>query len=245
MEENKSSNFSISIQDLLSILLKRIWLIIICTIIFAGMAFAYSRFYVVPLYRSQVMFLVDPISASDYSNYSEAQQLDMEFRSSTYAKQLTNTYLQILQTNSFRNKLIQEYEEKYEKRLNGSWSFNIITDTELFMIRVVSTSPLDAYEIAQTIEKVAPEIIADLMGAEKIRVADNAAESRAPINNNMRRNVFLAAVAGAVLAYGIGFLIFLLDIRVKDEEDLRKSYDIPILGGIIDFDLQINIENKK
>jgi Capsular polysaccharide biosynthesis protein len=236
MEENKNIFISITIQDLLSIFIKRIWLIVVCAVLLAGIAYVYSEYYVVPLYRSDVMFLIDPIYNSDYDDYSDAQQLTLEYQSSAYARQLANTYLQILRTNSFRYRLIQEYEEKYGNRLNGAWSLSPVEDTELFMIRVTSTSSKDAFDIAQMIEKVAPEMIEELMGSQKIRVADNATESRVPINGGARRNVILGGMAGAVLAYGIGFLIFILDTRIKDEEDLKKRYDIPILGGIMDFD---------
>ena len=245
MEDNKTNNLSISIPDLLAILIKWLWLVIICTVSFSIIAFVYSKYYVVPLYQSQVMFLIDPINKANYSDYSDSQQLDIEYRSSVYARQLTNTYLQMLQTNSFKTRLIEEYEKKYDKRLNGSWTINVVSDTELFMIRVVSDSSTDAYEIAKMIEKVVPDTISDLMGSEKIRIADNAAESDLPINYHVKRNVLICAVAGAMLAYGIGFLDFIFDMRVKDEEDLKKRYNIPILGGVIDFDSSNRIEKKK
>jgi len=243
MEENKS-NIEISIRDLLIILIRRLWLIILLMILGAGAAYAYSEYYVVPVYRSDVMFLIDPSYKSNYSDYTDAQLLTLNAQSSIYAKQMMNTYLQILRTTSFREKLIEEYEAVYNKKVNGSWMIYEIAETELFTIRVTSTSSKDAHEIAQTIETVAPEVIAELMGAERIRVADNAQEIPNSINNNTRRNMFLGAFGGAVLAYGLGLLIFLFDTRVKSEEDLRNRYNIPILGGIVDFE-SIKKENKK
>ena len=243
MVENKSG-IEISIHDLLIVLVRRLWLIILLMVIAAGAAYAYSEYYVVPVYRSDVMFLVDPAYKSNYSDYTDAQLLTLSAQSSMYAKQITNTYLQILRTNSFREKLVEEYTAKHNKKINGTWSIYEIADTELFTIRVTSTSSKDAHEIAQTVETVAPEVIAELMGAERIRVADKAQEVPFSINNNTRRNMALGAFCGAVLAYGVGLLLFLFDTRVKSEDDLRNRYNIPILGGIVDFE-SVKKDNKK
>lgn len=243
MGENKTG-MEITLQDLFSILIKRLWLIILCMIVCAGVGYAYSKYYVIPLYRSEVMFLVDPIYNSNYDDYTDAQRLSLEYQSSLNAKQLFNTYVQILQTSRFKNNLLKQYDQKYNKPFNGSVTVVEIADTQLFKIRVTSTSIEDAYDIANLIETVAPGTIEEVMGAEKIRVTDEAVKSTSSINNNITRTTMLGAVLGAVAAYCIGFLIFLLDVRIKNEEDLKKRYNVPVLGSIVDFNTTYKINKK-
>lgn len=227
----------INITDLLKIFINKFWIIVIVMIISASVAYIYSEYYVVPIYRSEVMFFIDPFYYSDYNDqqYSDYSKMQLQSYSISIAKQLASTYMQILQTRNFRERLNEEYRNLYKKTINGSFSVMSMDDTDLFKIIVVSTSATDAYNIAQIVEKTAPEHITEITGAEKIRVTDGAAKPINPINNNTRRNVMLGAIVGAGFVYGISFLLYIFDTKVKDEEDLRNHYDVPILGGVIDF----------
>lgn len=52
---------------------------------------------------------------------------------------------------------------------------------------------------------------------------------------NLSRNVTLAAAIGAVLPYVVFLVITLLDSRIKEEEDLKNSFEQPLLGQIPHF----------
>lgn len=52
---------------------------------------------------------------------------------------------------------------------------------------------------------------------------------------SLSRNVLLAAVIGAVLPYIVFLIIALLDSRIKEEEDLKDSFEQPLLGQIPHF----------
>lgn len=231
-EEN--GGIEISLQDLFLIFFKRLWIILLSMILCGTVTYLYNKNYIIPLYRSEVIFYVVPVSSID-PEYSDYAKLQLEYQSMVYAKQVINTYLQIFKTNTFKAKLIEDYTKNYEKPMNGTISVSEITDTELFKISIISTSTEDAYEIATQIEKTAPETIVQTIGNDTLRVVDKPVKSIAPINNNTLRNTFLGIILGAVLSYGMAFLIFIFDRRVKSEEDLKNNYDIPILGGIIDF----------
>ena len=239
MEENSIGTskieIEISLKDLFSIFVKRLWIIIICAILCGIIAYIYNKNHVVPIYRSEVMFCIAPVGQLD-SEYNEYAKLQMEYQSMLYAKQIINTYVQIFQTNTFKTKLAEDYYENYGKRINGSVSAYEIVDTELFKISVISTSKDDAYEAAKQVETTAPETIVEIKDSDSIRMVDKALKPEFPINNNTNRNTFVGIIFGALLAYGISLLIFIFDRRIRGEEDLKNHYDIPILGGIVDFD---------
>jgi len=239
MEENSvetnKTEIEISLKDLFSIFVKRLWIIIVCAILCGVGTYTYNKNSVIPIYRSEIMFCIIPVGqlGSDYTEYAKLQ---LEYQSTLYARQIINTYIQIFKTNTFKAKLAEDYYENYGKRINGSVSAIEIAETELFKISVVSTSKDDAYEIAKQVETTAPEIIMEIKDTDSIRIVDKALKPEFPINNNTNRNTLLGIMFGALLAYGISFLVFVFDRRIKGEEDLKTRYNLPILGGIVDFD---------
>ena len=52
---------------------------------------------------------------------------------------------------------------------------------------------------------------------------------------SLSRNVLLATVIGAILPYIVFLVITLLDSRIKEEEDLKDSFEQPLLGQIPHF----------
>ena len=240
MEENRietnKTEIEISLQDLFSIFIKNLWIMILCAGLCGTAVFIYNRNYVVPIYRAEVMFYIVPINTNALdSEYSEAAILQLEAQGLSYAKQIKNTYLQMLQTNTFNLKLSNDYLGNYGKDINGTISAIAIADSQLFKMQVTSSSKKDAYEIAQQIEITAPEAILEIVGNDSIRIADKAVEPKSPINDNTMRNTLIGVVFGAVAIYGIAFLVFIFDRRIKGEDDLKNHYNIPILGGIVDF----------
>ena len=239
MEENRSEinkvEIEISLKDLFSIFIKNLWIMILCAILCGTVVYIYNKKYIVPIYRSEVTFYIVPVGTLN-SEYSESARLQMEYQSLLYAKQVMNTYLEIFRSRTFISKLAEDYAENYGKRMNGSISAMEVADTELFKLRVSSTSKEDAYEIAKQLEKTAPEMIMEVTTNDRIRIVDRAIQSEFPVNNNTNRNTLIGLMFGAVAVYGVAFLIYIFDRRVKSEEDLKNHYDIPILGGIVDFD---------
>jgi len=60
-----------------------------------------------------------------------------------------------------------------------------------------------------------------------------AQEPRVPISPNIPQNVLFAAIAGAVLAAGVAFLLEYLDDTIKDADDVQRVMGIAMLGAIM------------
>ena len=239
MEENRTENdkieIEISVKELFAIFIKNLWIIVICAILCGTAVYIYNDRYIEPIYRSEVIFFIDPAGTNIDSELSDSARLQLDAQSLSYAKQIQNTYLEILRRPSFVAKLSNEYSLIYGKEMEGEVTAFGIIDTQLFKIQVTSSSKRAAYDIARQIETTAPEAIIEMAPNAALSIADKATEPGTPINNNTIRNTAIGAFLGALLIYGISFLVFIFDRRVKSEEDLKNRYDIPILGGIIDF----------
>ena len=74
--------------------------------------------------------------------------------------------------------------------------------------------------------------LTEVQSVDSIVIVEKAQVPTSPIRPRILINVLLAIVVGAMLAFGIIFLIEYLDDRVKTPQDLYKVVNTPILGAI-------------
>lgn len=239
-------NIELSIVDIFDILAKR-WLVILVSVILcAALAFAYSTFVIVPMYGLNVTFMVNP----EFGN-AQSTTIVTETQSYTYAKDAIKTYMKLLSNNEFFDLLYERIDGKCVNnyslgQLKGMISFSSIDDTELFNATIRSSSPEDAYTIALEMQDLAPERMQELRGFEVLKVVDKPQlKNIVVINNNTIKNTFVGAIIGAVLSVLIFIVLKITDVRITDESDIKKAYNIPVLGVIPDFQEVTAEKNEK
>lgn len=94
---------------------------------------------------------------------------------------------------------------------------------ELTQYQTSYTTLLGRYEDLRLVE---------LQSTDSIKVVDEAIEPNEPIRPRVWVNTLLAAIVGAMLAFGVIFLIEYLDDRIKSPQDLHAILDVPILGTV-------------
>ncbi len=66
-----------------------------------------------------------------------------------------------------------------------------------------------------------------------VTVLAPAQEPKTPVSPNIPQNVLFAAIAGAVLAGGVAFLLEYLDDTIKDADDAQRVLGVSMLGAIM------------
>ena len=74
--------------------------------------------------------------------------------------------------------------------------------------------------------------LAEAQTSTNVFVAETASVPRTPISPNTSRTTLLAVVVGAMLAAGLVFAIEYLDDSIKNPEDIRRKFNLPVLGMI-------------
>ena len=74
--------------------------------------------------------------------------------------------------------------------------------------------------------------LAEAQTSTNIFVAETASVPRTPISPNTGRTTMLAIVVGAMAAAGLVFAIEYLDDSIKSPEDIRRKFNLPVLGMI-------------
>ena len=89
-----------------------------------------------------------------------------------------------------------------------------------------------AKRVLEAVELLAPEVIDDTVKrSDCVEVITFAKDARQVSNNRVRNTLIVFAIA-AVLSYVFFLIVALLDTTVNTEDDLKKKFDLPILGVI-------------
>jgi non-specific protein-tyrosine kinase len=82
--------------------------------------------------------------------------------------------------------------------------------------------------------------LAEEQTSTNVVVSEPASVTNIPVSPKTARNTLLAVVAGMLLAAGVVFAIDTLDDTIKNPEELRRKFNLPILGMIAWHETQDN-----
>ncbi len=228
-----------SLTDIWNIIKRNAAFIIVITLICAVGSFFITRYFIPKSYTSSIQLYVD--TSTDSENKTNYNILSEQ----TYAQNLVNTYIKMLNTNTFYTELSEHINNKYTaKQLSEMISFSSDEKTEIFDAKVTSSSPNDSKLIADAVGEIAPEAISRLKSKATLKIVDYAQLPTVPSSPSEKKNVIIALIAGLVISVGISLLRAFLDKKMRYNEDLTMIGDIPILAAIPKFDA-VNESNGK
>ncbi len=225
----------LSITDLFVLFKKRILLIIICIIIGSGSFYVINRFFTDPIYTASVQLYVNsndnnPVSAADLNEL-------------TYAQKVVMTYISLLQTKQFYEQVIKESGLNYDvNQLKNLTTIASVNNTEVFKISVSANNQENTYKIVETMQKIAPIIIKNIKSTAQISIVDPVTFPTKPSGPAIRKNTIIGGLLGVLVSIIIIFLLEVSNVILRNEEDLKNKYDIPVLGAIPNYNL---IKHKK
>lgn len=218
----------ISLQEIIMVLWHKAWLILLCLIIGGVTAFCVSRFFIAPTYSSKISMYVN--------NNKNRVESDLNINDLNVSQKLVSTYIEILKSDKVLNKTIDEMALPYSaEELRGMISAASVNGTEILEVKVTTKDPQEAADIANTLSEVAPPEIIRVVKAGDVQLIDEAVPNTQPVAPNTLINTLIGMLLGLVLSVLLVLVLEMLDISVKSAEDLRKRYDIPVLGSIPDI----------
>ncbi len=232
----------ITLSDLISILLKRFWIILAVMIVGGLLAYYYATNMVTPLYTAQTKYLVDTAILSDDTGSSANIE---EQRNNVLSKLMASTYIEILNTRMFTDYLAGLLEESdLSVTYSSAQLFDMIKysyeeNTETYMVTVTAFSPEDAKIISQCIQNESENYLVSKKtnAVETLQVIDRAWENKNPSNVNVLVTVILGLMIGAVIPFLIFFIIEMNDSRIKDEKSISNTFNLPVLGSIPEYSI--------
>lgn len=223
----------IDLRRLGAALLKRVWVIVLCAALLGTAMFIYTDKMVTKQYKATVSIYVTNRSAEAQSGMISSSDL-------ATSQRLVVTYINVLKSDYVLDKVAARISRKGldAAALRGMITAESPDETEVLYISVTSSNRELAKEIANAVVDVAPGCIMEIVENSTAKPLDYAKKATqcAP---NVTSNTFLGIILGAAIAVMGVCLQVLLDVRVKDEEDLARICNAPVLGNIPDFNTQV------
>lgn len=215
---------SIDIMQLLRVILRKWFIVVIAGIVAAVIGFIYSTYYITPLYRASSTMLVD-LRNSVHEDLS-AEQVNV-------AEKYVSTFAYIMKTNTVLQPVINDLGLK-ESVSSLASKINIFTLEETLLIRVSINYPDPdlAMKIVKSIGQNAPEIINQRITSGYITEIEAPSVTIDPVTPNIPKYTVTAAVLGVALAVFVIVAFALFNNKIKSVEELQDAVDLPLLGVI-------------
>lgn len=228
----------IDLKQLVRVLWKQLWIIVIIAALMAALAFSYAWFLVAPQYSANVRL---------YVNNNQVKNPAYTSSQIAAAQNLASTYMVILESRSIMDEVAAKSGLPYTySQLTNMINASSVNETEIFQVDVVCGDYKHAAIIANTIAEVLPEKIADVVDGSSMRVVDYAVENKNQISPSYQRYTLLGAVLGVVLAAVLIIVMDLMDTSINSEEYLSVAYrEFPLLAVIPDAQMSGNSGHYK
>ena len=234
MEEknlNRNTEIEIDLRRVIDAVLKKIWVVILATLIAGGAMFGVSSELITPMYQSKAMFYVNNqnISIGD-------SKLSMSTGDLSVSRGLVDTYLVVLNARSTLMDVIDYANVDYSYgQLKGMISAQAVDDTEIFQVVVTSADPVEADVIADAISYILPKKISSIIEGTSAKIVDTSIVAAAPSSPNVIKNTALGAILGMMAAVGLIALSEIFNTTIRTEEDIESVSSYPILVGVPDM----------
>lgn len=234
-------DWEVDLRHILSTIMKRLWLIILCGVLLGVIALGYAIFALTPTYASSVMFYVN--NQQENSDGFISSQV-------TAAQELARTYMVILETRSVlenaqskANELaVQTEAETGIKAVNMHYTHSqlkrmvtaeAVDATDVFVVTVTAVNPYEAYHLAQALEEVLPDFINEKVEGSRLRMMDAAVLNTNRVGPNYNRYALLGVLLGVLICLMIVVIADIADTTIHSEEFLSTTYeDVPLLAVI-------------
>ena len=229
MINEKNDEFELDLKKLFWAYLNKWWLILGSTVLALVLAVLFTVNCITPLYSAAVTVYVNNAGRDQKINYITSTNLET-------AQHLVNTYIQIIESDTVLEKVVdaahlgmeaEDIRKIMHARQKG--------ETEIFDVIITHPDPVMAAKIANALAEVAPVEIENFVEGSSTKIIDYAKVPEQPSSPSVVKNGFLGAVFGGFLAAAYLTLMFLMDVRIKDEEDLNALFSLPVLGQIPGF----------
>ena len=204
-----SRHKELDIKELLQVIKKRLWIVVVMTVLFTVFAGVYSVFFTTPLYQSSSRIIINA---------------DPEYR---------KTLQVIIKDSTVMEKVSRELSlERAPDTLAGQIGVQSIDDSQVVSITVIDTNPKMAANIANTTAKVFREEVVNIVSFNNVQLLSDAQINKQPINDNQARNIMIGLVIGLVAGDGLVLFLQSLDDSVNSEEEVEEFLGIPVLGKV-------------
>ena len=215
----------ITLADIWEIFIRHLIPIILTALLCVGLLAGYSVAIVEPEYNSTAtLYVLKQDKTSDYV-YTQS-----DF---TLALNIVNDCTYMLKSHAVLDDVI----EKLDLNMSYKELYNAIStanpdNTRVLEVSVKTPSAQESKKIVDCVCRIASEKITAAMGMDQVNIYASGTLENKPCNTIGLTVYAITGIAAALLVYAVYLVAFMLDDRIKTEEDIQKYLGLGVLSEI-------------
>ncbi|ULT56214.1 Wzz/FepE/Etk N-terminal domain-containing protein [Neobacillus drentensis] len=217
----------ITVKDLINAIKRRLWMIVIVTLLATIASGIYSFYFITPIYQSSTQILV---------NQSKENGQGIDYNQIQSNLELIETYSDIIKSPMILDIVSSKLElARPGKMLVGQINISSGEKSQVFTLTVQDKDPETAAKIANTIVETFNEEIPKLMNVNNVNVLSLAEVNQSPTNPSSKLIVVVGFIFGLIVSIGLCFLLEKIDDSIKTERDVEQYFGLPVLGDVFEI----------
>lgn len=221
--EHINDELQINLIEVFSYLKKKIWVIVLASVILGFAGFLYNALFTTPQYTASTRVYILNRQDEDTIYYADLQS----------SSQFINDYTVLITgqnvTKTVVNKL--DLNESFAK-LSSRITVTAPEETRILEISVAHEDPQLAADIANAVREEATKQIEKIMDGNAVNLIYEADLPMTPSSPGNAQIALIAAALGLVGATAVFVVIFIVDDTIRSEEDVEKYLSLSVLGVI-------------
>lgn len=236
MAASQKKEIELDLFQVVNILWQKALIIILAATIFGAASFAGTFFFISPKYKATTSMYVNNSSFS-----FGATSFSITSSELSASNTLVSTYIYILESRTTLEEVISEAGLSYTyEDLEKMIDARAVSDTAAFDVTVESENPVEAELVANTIAKILPDRIAEIVDGSSVRIVDYAIIPAHRSSPSYIKNTLIGALIGGILCSAVVLVVFVTsekrNVDIRSVDDLKDMYpDIPVLALIPDM----------
>jgi capsular polysaccharide biosynthesis protein len=224
-----SEEYVLPLKDLLGVLWRRMWIVLIVAALLAGAALTFDLLRT-PIYESSIRLLV---GQEEQSTDFQSGNLGNDVQG---LQQMTQTMSSAVVTRPVvENAIAKLGLELSPEDILPNLSANQENTTQFIEVSYRDSSPERAQQVANTIGEIFSGEVSNISRSANgvtVMVWEQATLPESPSSPKLLRDVVLALVLGGMLGIGLAFLLEYLDDRWRSPEEVEQVSGVPTFGII-------------
>lgn len=217
--------FSYTLKDVLEIIKKRIWVLIIITVLCSIAGGILSIFIIAPIYETKTSIII--------GKNTNGENNSIQYDEVLMYQKIVSTYMEIAKSRLVAEKTISllgknTSPDELLKRISVSSK----EDTQILVIKYQSNNAEDAMNTLNKFSSVLIEASEDLLPTGNAKIVDRAVLPEFPLKPNPKLYIIFSFVLGMIISLSCIFTIDYFDNTLKTEEDVEMYAELPLLGII-------------
>ncbi|WP_062296243.1 polysaccharide biosynthesis tyrosine autokinase [Demequina maris] len=219
------------LQDYVRILRKNWVLILVLAVLGGAAGLAYSLV-ATPTYSASSKVFVSTSGGSTVSDLAQGN---------SFTQQRVKTYADLIGTSAVLQPTIDNLHlDLSVAQLRGKISASTPLNTSVIDIAVSDSDPVFAASLATEAANQLIDVVEDIETTDSaggspvsLTVVQQAEVPQYPVNPKKALNAALGLLVGLAIGVAVALLRATLDTRIRNERDIERVTDTPVLGGIV------------